>query len=234
VLQNLRTDGIVPTLGLLPEQVAELTAYLTERPCYQGHVRVYGDRVPRPHGHPDLGPVFCHAMADVLSAPHFWELALRTAPVARIYLGAAAHMYSVNAFWARPWPGEPTHDLQTWHRDGDDVRFLALFAYGTDVLSSEDGPHRFVLGSHEDRVDLDRCATIYGPAGTAFLADTRGLHMGERPRAGCRLLLWARWGVSERPVTYDVDELAPVPAALLGDRYPSDPASRAAVRLVAA
>jgi hypothetical protein len=58
--------------------------------------------------------------------------------------------------------------------------------------------------------------------------------MGERPRAGCRLLLWARWGVSERPVTYDVDELAPVPAALLGDRYPSDPAARAAVRLVAA
>jgi hypothetical protein len=130
VLQNLRTDGIVPTLGLLPEQVAELTAYLTERPCYQGHVRVYGDRVPRPHGHPDLGPVFCHAMADVLSAPHFWELALRTAPVARMYLGAAAHMYSVNAFWARPWPGEPTHDLQTWHRDGDDVRFLAALFSG--------------------------------------------------------------------------------------------------------
>ncbi len=234
MLQNLQTDGIAPAPGLSPEQATELADHLIASPCYPGHVRVYGDRVPRYHGHRDLGPVFCHAMSDVLAAPYFWELALKTAPAARDYLGPAAHMYSVNAFWARPAGGDSIKDLQTWHRDADDERFVVLFMYGTDVLNSEAGPHRFIMGSHGDRVDLDQRATMCGPAGTAFLADTRGLHTGERPRAGCRLLLWARWGVSPRPCSYDVDELEPVPAALLGDRYPTDEVTRAAVRLVVA
>lgn len=74
--------------------------------------------------------------------------------------------------------------------------------------------------------------TVYGPPGTAFLADTRGLHMGERPTTGPRLLLWARWGVSERPWAYDNDQTVPVDRATLGDRYPNDSRLRELVSLV--
>lgn len=178
-------------------------------------------------------------MDDVLLAPHLLELILSLTPTVASYLEAAPHLYSVNAFWSRPSAGKPWTDLQTYHRDKDDERFLALFVYGTDVLDVDDGPHLFRAGTHA-RPDLaaEDCferafppVSVYGAAGTAFLADTSGLHMGMKPRSGERLLIWARWGVSERPASYVWDKLEPAP---IGDRYRVDAATRELVKLVIA
>ncbi len=110
-----------------------------------------------------------------------------------------------------------------------------MFVYGTDVLCEEDGPHRFVLGSHdESTIGAHVAPPVLGPAGTTFLADTRGLHMGVKPTSTePRLIVWARYGVSERPWAYGQDQLAPVDADRLGDRYPPDAATRKMVELVA-
>ena len=179
--------------------------------------------------------VWCHDMATVVTAPYFWELGLSLFPTVAAYLETdEPRLYSMNAFWARPSAAAPMRDLQTFHRDHDDERFVALFVYGTDVLEPADGPHRFVRGSHTFREDdgNNDSMNVYGPAGTAFLADTRGLHMGMKPTRGERLILWARWCVSERPWSYDQDRLAPVTA--VGDRYRVDARTRELTKLVLA
>ena len=244
-LATLRRDGIVPVYPPLGAgQAAELAAYLRAAPCYPGHVRVYGDGMPRSFAETAvMTDVWCHNMETVVLAPHVWDLAISLLPAAAQYLDAPPRLYSMNAFWARASDAAPRLDLQTWHRDRDDERFLALFVYGTDVLTEADGPHRFMLGSHDERgpvygdpdVGGYFALPVYGRAGTAFLADTRGLHMGVKPTsAEPRLILWARYGVSERPWAYTNDRLEPVDARRLGERYPADAATRELVRLVAA
>lgn len=237
VIDDLRRDGIalLPT-ALAPSRIKMVAAHLRASPCYDGHVKVYGDGVPRPFAEASrMFPVWCHDPAAVLSAPFIWDLILALMPTAAVYLEAPPRLYSVNAFWSRPDDGPPRQHLQTWHRDRDDERFLAMFVYGSDVLHEDDGPHLYRRGTQGGRdvnepVDVE----VMGTAGTVFLADTSGMHVGLQPMRGQRLLLWARWGVSERPLAYDIDATTPAPRTVLGDGYPSDPVARDLIKLVVA
>ena len=236
ILDALRRNGIVVVPGLSKSDIGECSSYLRGTSCYTEHVKVYSDAIARSFEDSEkLTDVWCHEMTDVVMAPNFFELTLKYASIAADYLDTSPFMYSMNAFWTKTSSNAPKMDLQTWHRDHDDERFLALFVYGTDVFTEADGPHQFKVGTHNGAEDGE-IRTMYGPAGTAFLADTRGLHMGRKPtRLGCRrLLLWARWSVSVRPWAYDNDKLAPVAATLLGDRYSTDPVVRNQIRLVVA
>ena len=231
-IDALRENGIarVP-LGLGLSQAQEIRHALMKCWCYPGHVKVYGDRVARTFDATRSAfDVWCHDMGDVVQLPHFWDLVASVAPVVGQYLEAPPRLYSVNAFWTRPSDREPQPDIQKYHRDADDDRFLAMFVYGTDVWGDYDGPHVFATRSHRDTIGPE--TRILGPAGTVFLADTRGLHYGEKPQRGDRLILWARWGVSERPVAYDIDKLRPVSRAALGGRYPQDRETQELVKLV--
>lgn len=237
ILGALRLNGIAQVYQSLGcAQAREIADYLRASPCYPGHVKVYGDGVARPFDETaEMTDVWCHDMETIVLAPYVWDLAISMLPTVARYLDARPHLYSMNAFWTRPSDAPPRVDLQSWHRDQDDSKFLALFIYGTDVLNEHDGPHLFKVGTHLGKDDGGIVHPVYGPAGTAFLADTRGLHMGLKPiNRDPRLLIWARWGVSERPWSYGQDQLSPVDAGLLGDRYPADPETRDLVRLVAA
>ena len=110
------------------------------------------------------------------------------------------------------WWSVPGHDKaeneQFFHRDNDSIRFLKLFVYLLDV-EQDCGPHIYVRGSHtqdgcyERRRHLDdeverifgseRIHTFMGPAGTAFIEDTFGLHKGSLPTEKRRLLLQIRY-----------------------------------------
>lgn len=227
IVEGLRSSGVM----VLPEPISEdrasrLAAHLRVAPCYEGHVRVYGDGVPR--SYEDASSQFdlwCHDLATVVAAPYLWEFVVGCAPVAVEYLGGAARLYSMNAFWTRPTTSAPRPDLQGFHRDRDDERFVALFVYGTPVPDLAGGPHVFVVGSHLDDDPAAEAGSrsdvsVLGPAGTAFFVDTSGLHMGAKPLREPRLLIWARWGVSERPWAYVNDQLSPVSQSVLGkERY---------------
>lgn len=151
-----------------------------------------------------------------------------------LFLRCAPVLYSLNAWWS--FPGEPNMvNVQYFHRDTDDTRpFIALFAYLTDV-SMEDGPHQIVEGSH-DRARFPaetftasmgtdysakmerryRPASITGPAGTMFLANTLAIHRGLVPTRSPRLMLWARYGHGRNSNTQNCAPLpvAEVPGAL--------------------
>jgi len=227
ILYNLETHGIsiVNSLGL--ESAWDMTDYLEKCKQYEGHVWRQGQVAPYPQT-----KVTCWPMEDVILSPHFLEFALSFTSIAEEYLGQSPLLYSINAFTTFPVTGELNPDIQEFHRDKDDTKFLALFVYLTNVESTEDGPHEFLTGTREGAEIRDRCFML-GPPGTAFLADTRNLHRGNRPMHCPRTLAWARWGVSDPPASYAYDQLAPIDAKLLGDRYPTDPYLQQSIRLVA-
>jgi len=225
MIADLTRDGLVD-VGVMPG-AAEMLAYLQTRPTYPGHVK--GASVAAQ----PAGSSTCWAPEDVLRAPHFFEFAAGLTPVAAEYLESRPLLYSVNAFTTYPLNGPPNPDIQDWHRDRDDVRFLALFVYLTDVLHPLAGAHLFQQGTHQGAAE-GPVRTVLGPAGTAFLADTRGIHMGIRPVAQPRTMAWARWGVSDPPASYQWDKQRPCSKYVLGDRYPNDKGARESIRLVVA
>ena len=162
----------------------------------------------------------CVASETALLAPYLLERALALTDIAAEYLGVETpYLYSTNAFWTRPGPARPRGDLQEFHRDCDDERFLVMFTYLNDVSTDANGPHDL-----EGPDGVTR--SIRGVAGTMFLADTSHPHRGRKPTTHERGIHWFRWGVNERPASYVWDGTRPVEASVLGDRYPADPRLR--------
>ncbi len=135
-----------------------------------------------------------------------------------LYMECWPTLYSMNVWWSEPAPSPQLDHMQRFHRDRDDWRFLCLFVYLTDV-DAEHGPHQMILGSHKEDVVgqgeafdhaceakyADRIHTVTGPAGTAFLVNTIALHRGLPPKAGARLIAWARYGLSPNINSYDLE-----------------------------
>jgi hypothetical protein len=243
LLDDLRRDGVVIAPSRFGEQeLAEMIAYMDERPVWRAHV-ASRSKVPEfPAGSKTMRqarsdgewPAFAPTMETVVGAPHWLECAISVFPLVKQYFdGEFPRLYSLHCFWTQPGSGHyiETHD---WHRDEDDRKQLGLFMFGTDVLN--DGFHLYQRGSSHSPANgnppPEAIITIKGPAGTLFVEQPFGVHMGQRPRSGPRLFIWARYGVSDPPAAYGWDDLRPVPKALIGDRYPADPEIQEAIRLV--
>jgi hypothetical protein len=152
-----------------------------------------------------------YPLETVLGCPHVLE-AVNCPDMLRIaagYLGCKPTLSSIGIRWSFPQPKART-DVQNFHRDPDDWRFLKFFVYLTDVDAGT-GPHEFVAGSHRTAGRLlarpytkaeierehgpDRIRTITGPRGTSFVADTYGIHRGAVPTTGARLILQAQYSL---------------------------------------
>jgi len=82
--------------------------------------------------------------------------------------------------------------------------------YGRSAGYGRDALYEALFRGHVD--------TITGPAGTALIADTGGLHKGVPLTEGRRLMFWARYGLFRNNWA-----TSPVSAALAAGRLPSDP-----------
>lgn len=226
IVAELQRNGI----SVLPDMfdVSPFVDYLAKYPVYPNHIRQGRAEAPR-----GGVPWMCHDMRDVILAPGWFEKAMSLLSVASAYLGSKTYLYSLNAFYTDP-VAFTKRDIQEFHRDGDDSKFLALFLYCTDVLMEDDGTHQFIMGSHnyDGDVSLGPVRTIIGRAGTSFFANTKGLHRGVAPKSRRRMIAWARYGVSDPPAAYVWDRLSPTPKALLGERYPNDRELQEAIKLV--
>jgi len=233
-LARLRRDGIVHPFGRI--DVAPILLHLADKTVWNAHVRAKASasaplqdvlRARR-------WAAFAHSLHDIVRAPVFLEAALALRPLAEEYFGEEPVLYSMNAFWTQPAMGDLYADTHDWHRDTDDRKQLALFVYGTDIPAWDDGAHLYQPGTHNaGTVGNAQAFPVMGDAGTAFLCDPSGLHMGVRPTRTARLFMWARWGVSTPPDAYKWDQLEPIPAAALGDRVAKiDPVGRRAIRFL--
>jgi hypothetical protein len=231
-LEELRAQGFTILDPLSPAQIAETNAYLLGQTVYiDAHVPQTarnrdGRDVLWPRQEAAHSECVCVTTATAILAPHLFERGLAATDIAAAYLGRDPPVaYSSNCFWTRPGIAPIRADIQDFHRDTDDIRFLAMFVYLNDVLSDETGPHDLTGPDGITR-------TVYGPAGTAFLADTSLLHRGRKPTKMERGMWWFRWGISDRPAAGVWDKIASIPAEGLGDRYPSDPRLRDSIKLL--
>jgi hypothetical protein len=204
--RQLRLNGLVPLPSLVtPEWVDKVLAYLQGRDVVTKGLAVPLDRVA-----PDV-TVADYSLATVLSCPLI--MALINDPeilsLAGAYLGCCPTLSSVGLRWSFPSSSEAS-DVQRFHRDPDDWRFVKLFVYLTDV-DENSGPHIYVQGSHrsdlrmrarpydisyiEHKYGRDSTRVMLGRKGTAFMADTMGIHMGKPPTARPRLMLIAQYSL---------------------------------------
>ena len=135
----------------------------------------------------------------------------RIVSVATQYFGCKPILDSIQAWWSVSGNDQP-EEAENFHRDNDSIRFLKFFIYATDV-NEENGPHIFVEGSHIDNILTEhrrlsdeevrnafgesRLRVMTGNAGDAFLEDTFGIHKGQLPIVGKRLLIQFRYSITE-------------------------------------
>lgn len=244
-LDVLKRDGICKMPPLSSEQNSAILKSLLYKPVFNAHVvakSTDGSIILNRALIDGKWPMMCHKMEDIVAAPWFFEVALSMYDLVHNYFGEKPYLYSMNCFWTQPAEGPEYYaDTHWWHRDGDDRKQFTMFLYGMDVLNTGDGAHMYQKGTHlipdhalgrdYQKPDIEKLEVILGPAGSLFLSDTGGLHMGLRPKKP-RMLAWARWGVSNPPWIYSHDRLSPVSRDILGDRYPKTPELQEAVHLV--
>jgi hypothetical protein len=232
IIEELRAYAICMLDPFTSDQIKEINAFLLNEPVYaDAHVpqtaRNRGVNSPQPRADAHEAECVCAHTDSAILAPHILERGLQLTDIAAEYLQCDLPVaYSMNAFWTRPGTEPPRWDIQEFHRDADDARFLGLFVYLTDVLTLADGPHMLKC---PDGITH----TIYGPAGTAFLADTSNPHCGLKPTSHERGFAWYRWGISEQPEANKWDQIQPIDKARLGARYPVNPMLQQSIRLLA-
>jgi hypothetical protein len=208
VLERLIHDGC-SELGIVLSTVAldEIRAYLAQWPVIAPGGRSFPVEQP-----PADASVGAYPLEAVLRCPHLLSLAndpeLMT--IVGSYLGCQPTLSSIGLRWSYPSRSESHADTQLFHRDPDDWRFLKLLVYLTDVDAGA-GPHSFIAGTHcecgrilarpyahEDlarRYPHSAMRTFTGPAGSALLADTYGIHKGAAPQTRPRLAFLAQYSL---------------------------------------
>jgi hypothetical protein len=200
MVDQIARDGY----GMLPplisnDSIDEMLAYLEGRQVFLRDGRlVLAAAVPADQ------PLATFPLATTINCPHVLELANhpRLLRFAAAYLHCSPTISSIKLRWSYPCRGMDV--VQSFHRDTDDWSFIKLFLYLTDVDETS-GPHVFVRGSHLDRRRDLFCrphsddevrlrygpaalASVIGPRGTMFLADTSGMHKGAIPLRRPRLV----------------------------------------------
>ena len=149
----------------------DVVSHLDDCPKFPGHIKA------RPRS-----GMACNAMDDVMLAPHFLNYAKSLTPIVSKYFQEPAILWSLNAFYTdRNTPYFP--GLHGLHKDRGGEKIVALFVLGYDTPLDSAQLHMRFDGTLE---------LLYGPAGTAWLADNTQYHMGLIP-SRARMLMWARW-----------------------------------------
>jgi hypothetical protein len=140
--------------------------------------------------------------------------------VAKSYLGAEAKLITTRVWWSFPTTASEKDrsmaSLDKFHFDLDDWRMLKFF-FNINTVDEGTGPHVFVRGSHRRRrlkhqftllvghpaedvlgyYGQDSTVTLTGPAGSGFVEDPFGFHMGTVPTSAPRLMMEVGFGVSK-------------------------------------
>lgn len=152
-LRHLLDDLQVRSHARIPIAIPnheELRRYFEMQPVHKGsHIFSFDGR---PQAMTDVRrqfPMAGYTCDQVLRAPGLIDAMNdpRLVDLIEAYLGCVPTLYSVNAWWSHPNDKPEMTNVQYFHRDTDDWRFLTLFIYLTDV-GSDGGPHQVVPGSH--------------------------------------------------------------------------------------
>lgn len=214
-------DDLVPA-----EQVREMIDYFANKQVY--------DRWNQSAGlfDPTQPPAECHTAPftneDIIHSPHAirWANHPKVLEIVEHALGAKPTVSNLSVWWSYPGHDTP-QEAENFHRDVDDLRFIKLFLYLSDVDDGA-GPHVFVPTSQnhpgfkkirrytDEEVEREfGCEGIHyftGPKGSAFLENTYGLHKGQLPTQTRRLLFQVQYSL--HPIGIYKYQPLPRPAGL--------------------
>ncbi|MBB3609565.1 hypothetical protein [Rhizobium sp. BK602] len=222
---ELKRSGIFTGLTLPPEIHAELTRFGHETPCFGNFERKlefladdHADAERRfgrtiLSGHHFERVLQCDAAIAVQQDPLLIA-------IAKHYLGGEAKLITTRTWWSFPTKSASEADLSRasfkFHFDLDDWRMLKFFFYLSDV-DADAGPHVYVRGSHNRRrlkhqltllvghsaedvlsyYGEENAMTLTGKAGSGFVEDPFGFHMGTLAKHTPRLMMEIGFGVSK-------------------------------------
>ncbi len=226
-VERLRQTGCLdfgPLLGAA--EAGNIQRHLASKPLLVGRAP---DRSEGPVASLETVPsdkhYACHGPLDLWSSPHLLEAVSqdRVLDLVQGYLGCTPTLYSLKAYWTLPdRPADPQR--QSFHRDLEDFRSLALYTLLTPIEVPEEGGHYYVEGSHDiaileaslradgadTKIDylvaspfipslamrlFHRTARhFHGREGATLCADPYGLHRSVSPRSTPQLLLEMRFG----------------------------------------
>ena len=225
ISEELRRTGIFTGLTLPKDIQDEISRFGHETPCFGNFERRLEffpgehEQAERRFGRPILSG---HHFERVLKCEA--AVAVRNDPlllaVARHYLGGQARPITLRTWWSFPTRNVSDNDLSRasfkYHFDLDDWRMLKFFFYLSDV-DAETGPHVYIKGSHKRRrlkhqftllvghpadevlrfYGEENALTLTGKAGTGFVEDPFGFHMGTPANKHPRLMMEVGFGVSK-------------------------------------
>jgi hypothetical protein len=226
IAESLREDGIYGDLQLPQAIHGEIRDFAGRTPCFGNFNRDLEflapehDEAERRFGRSLLSGHFFERSLDSegVRAVQGDPLLL---DVAKHYLGASAQLITTRIWWSFPTKASSEADrslasLDKFHFDLDDWRMLKFFFNLVDVDEGT-GPHVFVKGSHNrrkashqytllvghpaeevlDYYGADKAVTLTGQAGSGFVEDPFGFHMGTVPVTKPRLMMEVGFGVSK-------------------------------------
>jgi hypothetical protein len=207
--EHIRRDGyyVFPT-KLSPEQCDELAAFAR---ATAAELRPNPDGAPHARFDPEQPRAIGYYLPEneLCAQPIVQSLVADESllGLAERYLGCRPLNDMVAMWWTVAHGGQASSEVaQLYHFDMDHLKFLKIFFYLTDV-TTETGPHCYVVGSHRERparlwVDgrlgddaiseaygHERMRELTGPRGTIIAVDTSGFHKGKPLVTGHRLLL---------------------------------------------
>jgi hypothetical protein len=225
VAAELKRTGICTGLTLPPPIRQEIARFASETPCFGNFERklefLAGEHADAERrfdrtilsGHHFERVLQCDAAVAVQQDPLLLN-------VARHYLGGEAQLITTRTWWSFPTKIASEADLSRasfrFHFDLDDWRMLKFFFYLSDV-DADAGPHVYVRGSHNRRhvkhqltllvghpadevlgfYGEENAVTLTGKAGTGFVEDPFGFHMGTLAKHTPRLMMEVGFGVSK-------------------------------------
>ena len=150
-------------------------------------------------------------LRDVIACPHILALA-NSAPLlglAARYIRCKPTISALGLRWSFPVSGDAS-DLQAFHRDSEDWRYVKVLVYLTDV-DHDAGPHVYLHGSHLTQAPVrlrfysdheisanygaEQLLTATGTRGFCFAVDTAGIHKGTAPHRLPRLMLQIQYSL---------------------------------------
>ena len=154
-------------------------------------------------------------ISDLAFDPFFLEIAKR-------YLGTNP-IFVQSSYWITEYKSSNTNEVksatQNFHQDYDDINFLKIFIYLTDV-DENTGPHRYIKSSLKNMITPENykpsgrltddfiksnyendVVHIIGKKGTILLENTHGFHSGSELKEGKRHILQFQYGISKVPFT---------------------------------
>lgn len=222
---ELKSTGIFTGLTLPASIHEEIARFAQETPCFGNFDRelefTAGEHAEAERrfgrtilsGHHFERVLQCEAAVAVQRDPLLLD-------IARHYLGGEARMITTRTWWSFPTKTASEADLSRasfkFHFDLDDWRMLKFFFYLSDV-DADAGPHVYVRGSHNRRrvrhqltllvghpaeevlsfYGENNAVTLTGKAGTGFVEDPFGFHMGTLAKNTPRLMMEVGFGVSK-------------------------------------